>query len=279
VSDDATAWREGILAALGREQERSSALDSLIELPPRARDERIDATLAGALVLLLGDPSRTRQRRAADVLQALVPDAPRLAEALDSALAALDPRLRWGAAYTLGHARTPPPAHLWPAVRETLALRDGDQRWAAAELACELARHHPHVREDMVTTIADGSPTLRRMFLYCLRDLEDADLLPVARARLEDHDPRVRLAALSASAAAERTTEETEALAHRVASLMENDADDGVRRAAAATLGKLGTTSDPTLAALERAAESSDASLARAATLARGRLTAKSGPN
>ncbi|MDG2305897.1 MAG: hypothetical protein P8R42_14875 [Candidatus Binatia bacterium] len=276
---DQTEWRDGILAGLRDESRRQRALESLGELDPSKLGERIDSTLAGALVLLLGDPSRTRQRRAADALQGLVVNAPALADALQSALTALDPRLRWGAAYTIGHAIHPPPAKLWPAVREALALDDGDQRWAAAELTCKLARTHPDVRADIVHAARDGSPTLRRMLLYCLRDLADPELLATATASLSDDDAGVRLAALAAGAQASRTPGETSSLADTIAGLVDKDPDPGVRRAAAATLGKLGASTERGRAALARAIGSADRSLTRAATNARKRLSAESEQN
>lgn len=276
---DPTHWSDELIAQLRQEPMRQSALDSLSRLPADERAAKIDARLAGALVLLLGDPSRTRQREAADVLQHLVNDAPALAQALESALGALDPRLRWGAAYTLGHALRPPPERLWPAVRETLALEDGDQRWAAAELTCELARHHASVRTDVVDTAQGGSPTMRRMLLYCLRDLGDPELLSVAGSRLGDEDAGVRLAALAASAQATRSPAETETLSGRIAALVDGDPDAGVRRAAAATLGRLETATAEAHDALQRAAAGEDPSLQRAARAALRRLGADSEQN
>lgn len=278
MSDD-TNWRDGVLAALRDEQSWQSALDSLALVPPEERARRIDARMAGALVLLLGDPSRTRQRRAADALKGLVADTPALADALQSALTALDPRLRWGAAYTIGHALHPPAENLWPAVRETLSLDDGDQRWAAAELTCELARHHPTVRDDVLAAVSEGSATMRRMLLYCLRDLEDPDLRGVVEARLEDEDAGVRLAALSAGVQAVRPGAETATLAARIAPLVASDPDLGVRRAAAATLGRLGDPTASTLETLENARASNDESLVRAAAAALARLAPDSEQN
>lgn len=262
-------WRDALLAALRDDTGWEHALATLRAIDPAESAERIDARLAGALVLLLGDPSRTRQRHAADALRRLVAHAPELAAALHAALRALDPRLRWGAAYTLGHADGPPGAELWPAVRETLALEDGDQRWAAAELTCDLARHHRRVLDDVRSTAESGSPTMRRMLLYCLRDLADPEMGRVALGRLDDEDAGVRLAALAALATVPAAAPP---LAERIARLVEADPDPGVRRAAAATLGRLGLASDGVLAALRQAAEGPDPSLARAAKGALGRL-------
>ncbi len=265
-----TEWRAALLRALRDDAGREHALAELRAMDPRESAKRIDARLAGALVLLLGDPSRTRQRHAADALRGLVPHAPALSAALQSALGALDPRLRWGVAYTLGHSGDAPDANLWPAVRETLALEDGDQRWAAAELTCALARRHAEIRADVRSTAETGPPTMRRMLLYCLRDLEDPEMPRIASGRLEDEDPGVRLAALAALTAAH--TAAVQGCASRVAALVSADPDPGVRRAAAATLGKLGLASEDVLGTLRRAADGPDPSLARAAQGALRRL-------
>jgi len=268
-------WRDDILAALRDDDHRQAAERALLDLPLRERAQRIDATLAGALVLLLGDPSRSRQRAVSELLQKLVADAPAVEDALRAALDALDPRLRWGAAYTLGHAHSPPMARLWPAVREALGREDGDQRWAAAELACELARHHAAVRDEMIAATAQGSPTARRMLLYCLRDLDDPALGEIAAARLGDDDTGVRLAALSAAVRARQGADETERLAGSMAGMVETDPDPGVRRAAAAALGKLGATGARVLETLQRAAGGDDPGLARAAKKAREHVAAR----
>ena len=269
---DSRSSRDRIVAGLRSADRWEETLAELGRLSGREIEPVIDRPVASALVLLLGDPSRTRQRRTADVCAHLAPAAPELQRALESALGALDPRLRWGAAYTLGHTEHPPSARLWPAVRETLSLEDGDQRWAAAELTCALASEHPSVRDDVVDAAQTGSATMRRMLLYCLRDMNDPSLTDIATARLSDPEAGVRLAALAALATVEREDAPAPALADRIAKLMENDSDAGVRRAAAAALGKLGTASPESIAALTRAQDSADQSLARAAKNALSRL-------
>jgi hypothetical protein len=99
------------------------------------------------------------------------------------------------------------------------------------------------------------------MTLYCLRDVGDPALGRLARERLGDADPGVRLAALAALARVPPCAENALAIAARVAA----DPDAGVQRAAAATLGRLGVDRDEIRAALEAAARSGDTSLARAA--------------
>jgi len=243
---------------------RRRLLDQLAAQPRADALARVDGDLADVLVASLASERRSEQRHAAEVIARLAPDSAALLAALRRALGDASARLRWGAAYTLGHA-LPPGPELWPAARETLELDDGDQRWAAAELACAIARAHPSVLVEIRQELGASSATLRKMCLYCLRDLGEADAPRWARALLDDGDAGVRLAALATVARATPASEDARAAAERLAAMLPDDPDLGVRRAAAATLGKLGAASITVLAALRTAAAASDASLARAA--------------
>lgn len=228
----------------------------------------IDEAIARALLIPLGSASRSEQRVIADLVAPLVARAPELHTVLREALTAADARLRWGCAYTLGRA-LPPGPELWPVARETMRLDDGDQRWAAADLACRVLRDHPALRDEMHGALADPSSTLRKMILYCLRDLSDADLARTATEMLADADAGVRLAAiaaLSVAAATGASTPDRERAAHAMAQLLDADPDSGVRRAAAATLGKIGIADATVRSALVTATRGRDTSLARAAT-------------
>jgi HEAT repeat protein len=198
-----------------------------------------------------------------------------LRSALERALGGDDARLRWGAAYTLAAAGALTRG-LWPAVRETLALEDGDQRWAAAEITCRLVTAHPGMSDEVRGALGDDNPVLRKMALYCLRDLGVSDLSRVAYQSLPDPEPGVRLAALSALARARPEGADAATCAEAASRLVVEDPDAGVRRAAAATLGMLGVSSDVVTAALARAVASDDPSLARAAAGARDRLAKRS---
>ena len=76
------------------------------------------------------------------------------------------------------------------------------------------------------------------MVAYCLRDLEvrTAAVEAALFAALDDDEARVRMAAMSALA---RLSADRSAVANRLIGML-NDADIGVRRAAAAVLGQLG---------------------------------------
>ena len=275
--NDDSSQRGEILGWLRSKDDRGRAFEALERLSAAQRSLRIDPSVATELARMLDDPSRTRQREVADLLRRWVASAPALEQALRTALAALEPRLRWGAAYTLGHALPSPPTELWPIVRETLALEDGDQRWAAAELACSLARAHRSVRDEILAAVDSGSASVRRMLLYCLRDLGDEDLAGVARRRLADEDPGVRLAALSA---ATRCPPGAPAdLGEEISRLVGEDPDPGVRRAAAVALSRLADPPAQARQVLEGAARSTDEAMVRAARAGLARLDAAERPN
>lgn len=258
--------REALVRRLAAgEDELFAALAELLERDAHERSALAsDGSVANALVAALDHSHRTHQRRVAETLLALLPAAPALRSALVAALdAGASPRLRWGAAYVLGRAGSPP-REVWPAASEAMALADGDQRWAAAELACVAVRTHPDLRTALVAGLDAESATLRKMTLYCLRDLRDPEGASLARARLHDVDAGVRLAALAALGSAEPSEASALAIGERV----EADADLGVRRAAAAILARVGIDHPELRTILERAATASDASLARAAKAA-----------
>lgn len=256
-----------LAAALGASDAatRTAALSALAERVRADGAIVIDDAIARALLVPLGSASRTEQRHAADLVAPLVTDAPALLAALRDALVAPAARLRWGAAYTLGRA-LPPTRELWPSALETMRLDDGDQRWAAAELACAIARRDPGVATEIRAALGEPSPTLRKMLLYCLRDLRDAHAAEAALDRVADPDAGVRLAALAVLTAVTAPETEGARAAERVAGVLASDSEPGVRRAAAVALGKLGVGTQPVLDALHAAVRSSDASLARAAS-------------
>jgi HEAT repeat protein len=266
--------RATLLTKLDRFEERAAALVELAARPLAERSALIDGEVAAALIGLLASERRSEQRCAAEAIARLVADHAAVSAALRAALVAPTQRTRWGAAFALARSPLPLDPALWPAVREAMALDDGDQRWAAAELAARLAKAHPQVLDDLRRTLGDSAATLRKMALYCLREVGPPDLAPLALSRLDDPEPSVRLAALAALVHVPGGTTERRDSALAVARRLDADRDPGVRRAAAATLGNLGIASDEVTAALRRAVGDSDASLARAARGALAKLAA-----
>lgn len=219
------------------------------------------------LTALLGDPSKLVQRRAAEAFAALAARGVDVRPWLDQAAAVSDLRGRWGALYAVSLIGPVPP-HAVPTLLEVIGLGDGDLRWAAAELLKRRAAVDRQAVVGALVTAASMPGPRRKMALYCLRDLQAIEGLAAATAALGDGNSDVRLAALAASAALD---DDRAGAAERIATLIE-DPDPRVRRAAAATLGRLGCCLPVVWAALARAETSDDPSLRRAVADARRRL-------
>ena len=156
----------------------------------------------------------------------------------------------------------PLPAAAAASLIDALGVDDGDIRWAAAERLKQLAaRESRLVIPELLRLAADGSAEQRKMALYCLRDLDVGEAVEVAQSALRADDVGVRLAALSAFA---RLADERAAAAEKIVALLK-DADDRVRRAAAATLGTLGSRAPVVISALQQICSAEDPSLRRAA--------------
>jgi HEAT repeat protein len=217
-----------------------------------AGETPVDAEICAALIELLGHPRKEMSRRAAGAL-ALAAGDPACRVSLEEALTDADERRRWSAAFALARAGVLDDAVVGAAL-ESLGARDGDVRWAAAEIVCAAARERPEVAGAVAAVCGSQVPEQRKMALYCLRDLSAADPAPFIRA-LDDDDRSVRLAALAGLA--RYAALETDALA-RVLRCMRADADAGVRRAAAATAARIAAHDEFAAAALEEAASTSD---------------------
>jgi len=163
--------------------------------------------------------------------------------------------------------------HVADALCEALSDHDGDIRWAAANLIVRLGREYPaEIRERLLALGTDSDRNVRKMVLYCIRDLgiRGAELLAVVAGAVSDSDVHVRLAAL---AVLTRLGDASDAAAKIALGCLESDRDAGVRRAAAVALGNLQNRSPRAAAALRiAAADESDNSLARAARSALERL-------
>ena len=248
---------------------QQGALKRLIEDTGEAVSERALAALA----LCLGAPSKSVQRRAADAFAALAPRDERVPRILRTVLSGNDLRARWTAAYTLARLGGEQAHHAADGLFAALANDDGDVRWAASGLIVQLGEER---REAVVTRLIelahDASPVARRMALYCLRDLRARGpmVLDAIKSASRAESPHLRLAALAALARfAEQRVEASEIAAR----CLDADIDPGVRRAAAATLGILGSPSPRVIDALTRAAlTANDESLTRAARSALERI-------
>jgi HEAT repeat protein len=211
----------------------------------------------------LGYPRKAVQKHAAQALAAAAQRGAPLQEPLAAVLAnptATTLARRWGAVYALSLLGPPPAAALGTLI-EVLDCRDGDLRWAAAEI---LIRMDDRARPQLLCLAADGTAAQRKMALYCLRSLGASGLAEyrAAHAALNDSEPAVRLAALSALV---RLAVDRHAAAQAVLPLVA-DPDEGVRRAAIRALGVVGERS-PEIARLlaEAAHNRADPGLRRAA--------------
>jgi hypothetical protein len=236
----------------------------LARLDAIARNGRADVADLAFLLDALGAPTKAEQRRAAEVLATVARAGQDVGPLLEQGLADGSARRRWGAAYACSVAGAMSPA-CFPILLEALGSDDGDVRWAAATIIRSLPVH-PDVVGELRALAHAPSALQRKMALYCLRDLSaqasglDDELL----AALRDDTPAVRLAALSAVTALAR---DRRAAARAVTERLD-DESAGVRRAAAATPGRLGPVEPAVIEALRRARDGADPALTRAAASA-----------
>jgi hypothetical protein len=221
----------------------SSMLDDLLGDDDAARvralvaleagDAPIDEPLCRALIELCGHPRKEVSRRSAGALSRGA-GAPPCRALIEAALGDSDARRRWGATFALARAGVLSDAVVGAAV-DALASRDGDVRWAGAEIVCRAARERPDVASVLIAAAAAASPEQRKMALYCLRDI-GADAASHFSAALADDDRSVRLAGLAGLArCASLAPEQRE----RLFSCVAEDCDEGVRRAARAAAARL----------------------------------------
>ena len=148
----------------------------------------------------LEEPDKGVVRRAVEGLVALAAGEPRVAEALARRLQA---NSRWPVAYALGQITRPSAACLEVLVRG-LGSGDQDVRWATQLLITDRGKRFPEVGSRLEALLGDGSPTQRRMAVYCLRDIgaAGAGLPAVFLEALRDPEPLVRVAVITSLAKA-----------------------------------------------------------------------------
>jgi len=226
--------------------------------------------LVETMLARLASPNKATQRDAVERLAVAAAAGDwRCAGALRRALSDPVPRVRWAAAYGLARIED---ASGVDVLCEGLSSADPDLRWASARALARLALSSEPAQAVLVGLARSGEkPVARRMALYSLRYLgsRGEEILSVAEGAARSHAKLVRLAALTLLA----ELNDCSGRAARVAiGLLESDPDPGVRRAAAAALGKLGNRSAKALETLARTAADPDRALARAAGRALRRL-------
>jgi HEAT repeat protein len=241
-------------------------------------DDPSAVLLLEGLAAALGDPDRSVARAASDSLVSLSKDRddarPEIQDVLRRLLHGEDRRARFGAAYTRSRLGPPEPA-LLPALIEGFSSTDPDVRWSAARILVDLGRVHSEaLGVALGLARSDPDPTVQRMAVFCLRELAPQE--PAVAAALLDiscaKDLELRRAALASMAA---LRDPGAGVLARLEEALEHDPDPAARRLAAIALGELADDSaEPTAstrAALERACDSPDPHLRRAAERALAR--------
>jgi len=217
-----------------------------------------------ALIASLDQSDKRAVRKAVDALISVLGSAPEAAAKLRAALEQAPAEKRWPIAYVLAHA-DPFHAPCLDALTDALALSDPDIRWAVALLLVELGKKPDSgLVAHLIDLAGRGKPAQRRMAIYCLRDIGDEKISRGALLRaLGDADPLVRVAAVT-SLKAFRNIDAAEKLLQLLAS----DPDSRVQSSAALALAHRGPPTEQVSRALNDAARSSDAKLAKAARAA-----------
>ena len=219
-----------------------------------------DAATVQRLLELLGHSAKEIRRRAAGALKVAVCDQ-RHARSVAAGLSSEEPHRSWGAAFALGRTGHDSPEIVDAALR-ALGSPDGDVRWAAAELCCNLVRRGACPEDRLQSLAADAPPRQRKMALYCMRDL-GREYVATYLAALDDDDAGVRFAGLAGLG---RSRLVDDAALARMAVCLHSDTVPGVRRATAAIMARVMGTSTAALAALsECAANDPDPATARVA--------------
>jgi HEAT repeat protein len=172
----------------------------------------------------------------------------------------------WPTAYALAHLPDPS-KRVFDVLLNALDHPDPDVRWAVMLLLVRLAKSDGGIAGLILELRRTGTPTQRRMALYCIRDmnLADAASLQALLDSMSDADPAVRVAAVTSL----KTRADIDSGGGKMLfDLFVNDPDLKVRNAAAVTLAQLGSPSEELLAALKKAQEGEHAQLRKAATAA-----------
>lgn len=220
-----------------------------------------------AFIESFNQPDKKTIRAAVDALIPVAREQPEINERLHGLLDETPAERRWPIAYVLAHTSPLSPAGV-AALKEMLGTADPDLRWAAVVLLARLAREGNHsLVAELTGLLRSGSPTQRRMAVYCLRDIDVQDT-GISRAligALGDSDALVRVAVITSLKVMPIIGNEALDLLLR---MFAEDADMKVRASAALALARLGAGRSDVRAALDDAGQSSDPILSKAARAA-----------
>jgi len=224
---------------------------------------------SGKIALLiesLDHPDKAVVRAAVDSLIAASSQDLRIAQLLHQLLLERKRKNLWPIAYILAHL----PETSVPCLEvllDALGDPDPDIRWAILLLLVRLGQKDRALVGRLLDLSRTGSPTQKRMALYCIRDLklQDPRSLQALRASLNDPEPAVRVAGVtSLRTRPDISREETEELLR----LLKEDRDVRVRCSAAMILAQIGGTAEEVHTALRAAASNGDPRLRKAARAA-----------
>ncbi len=219
-----------------------------------------------ALFADLNSADKPTIRAAVDKLTKLAADVPTLADELSRLLDGSRGKHQWPAAYILAHLPHPS-QRVFNVLIDALDHSDADIRWAVMLLLVRLAKTDGEIVRLLFELCETGTPTQRRMALYCIRDLNltDAASLQALLDSLRDDDPTVRVAAVTSLKGRLGIDSGGRKMLYDI---FVNDPDLRVRNAAAVTLAQLGSPSEEFLAALKMAEASEHVPLKKAAKAA-----------
>jgi len=192
-----------------------------------------------SLIEFLAHSDRAVVRTAIDSLVTIGHGRPEVRESLNRLLQEVSSAKRWPVAYTLGQLSQPSSSCL-DILIEALGSEDPDMRWATLQLLIRLGKNDKRILPLVSELLNSGSPTQRRMAVYCLRDLGPEDR-SVQLQCLGDTDPLVRVAAVIALSKQSRLSEDVLSVLVRLNS---NDTDSRVRSAVGFALERLGISPD-----------------------------------
>jgi len=242
-------------------RQRVAALARLAREPQTLSAEAVEA-----LTENLASDKKAVLRHAVGAIAAIGARDPAIVARLIELLDAPAAPARWASAYALGLVDGALDLRAREPLLEALSNPDGDIRWAALELLVRLGRQYPAaIRHSLLALQAQPDPNSRKMSLYVLRDLgfNDPEVLQAIRDASANPDSHVRLAALSVLKGLAGAAPESVDIA---LARLKSDSNEGVRRAAASTLGWLKDRSERVLTALCEAANAPhDDSLRKAA--------------
>ncbi len=192
-----------------------------------------------SLIESLAHSDRAVVRTAIDSLVTAGHERPEVRESLNRLLQEVASEKRWPVAYTLGQLSQPSSSCL-DTLMEALGSEDPDIRWATLQLLIRLGKNDKRILPLISELLNSGSPTQRRMAVYCLRDLGLEDR-SVQLQCLGDTDPLVRVAAVTVLSKQSGLSEDVLSVLVR---LNTNDTDSRVRNAAGFALERLGILPD-----------------------------------